>query len=45
MENEDAFVLCFPAVAAIDTVVWTVVPLAREHMEAVWDTQERRDRD
>lgn len=45
MENEDAFMLCFPAVAAIDTVVWTVVPLAWEHMEAFWDTQERCDRD
>lgn len=39
MENEDAFVLCFSAVAAIDAVVWTVVPLAGEHMEAFCDTQ------
>lgn len=38
MENEDAFMLGFSAVAAIDTVVWTVVPLAREHTEAFWDT-------
>lgn len=45
VENEDAVVLCFPAVAAVDAVVRTVVPLAREHMEALWDTQERRDRD
>lgn len=39
MENEDAFVLCFSAVAAIDAVVGTVVPLAGEHMEAFCDTQ------
>lgn len=39
MENEDTFVLCFSAVAAIDAVVWTVVPLAVEHMEAFCDTR------
>lgn len=43
MENEDAFMLRFPAVAAIDTVVWTVVPLAGEHVEAFCGAQERRD--
>lgn len=40
MENEYAFVLSFSAVAAIDAVVWTVVPLAGEHMEAFCDTPE-----
>lgn len=39
MENEDALVLSFSAVAAVDAVVWTVVPLAGEHMEAFCDTQ------
>lgn len=39
MKNEDAFMLCLSAVAAIDTVVWTVVPLAGEHVEAFCDTQ------
>lgn len=39
MENEDAFVLRFSAVAAIDAVVWTVVPLAGEHMEAFCGTR------
>lgn len=39
VENEDAFVLCFFAVAAVDAVVGTVVPLAGEHMEAFCDTQ------
>lgn len=39
MENEDAFMFCFSAVAAINTVVWTVVPLTGEHVEAFCDTQ------
>lgn len=38
VENEDSFTLCFSAVASVDTVVWTVVPLAGEHMEAFCDT-------
>ena len=39
VENEDTFMLSFFAVAAIDAVVWTVVPLAGEHMEAFCGTQ------
>lgn len=34
MENEDTFLISLLTVAAIDTVVWTVVPLAGEHIEA-----------
>ena len=34
MENEDTFLISLLTVAAIDTVVWTVVPLAGEHIQA-----------
>lgn len=38
MENEDAFLFSLLTVAAIDTVVWTVVPLAGEHIHAFCNT-------
>lgn len=38
MENEDTFVFSLLTVAAIDTVVWTVVPLAGEHIQAFCNT-------
>lgn len=36
MENEDTGLFRLFTVAAIDTVVWTVVPLAGEHIQALW---------
>lgn len=39
MENEDTFVFSLSTVAAIDTVVWTVVPLAGEHIQAFCETE------
>lgn len=38
MENEDTGLLRLFTVAAIDAVVWTVVPLAGEHIQALWNT-------
>lgn len=38
MENEDTGLFRLFTVAAIDTVVWTVVPLAGEHIQALWNT-------
>lgn len=38
MENEDTSLFRLFTVAAIDTVVWTVVPLAGEHVQALWNT-------
>lgn len=37
MENEDAFQFSLLTVAAVDTVVWTVVPLAGKHIQAFCD--------
>lgn len=38
MENEDTSLFCLFTVAAIDTVVRTVVPLAGKHIQALWNT-------
>lgn len=38
MENENTFVFSLLTVAAIDAVVWTVVPLAGEHIQAFCNT-------
>ena len=38
MENENTFLLSLLTVAAIDAVVWTVVPLAGEHIQAFCNT-------
>lgn len=38
MENEDTFLFSLSTVAAIDTVVWTVVPLAGKHIQAFCNT-------
>lgn len=38
VENEDAFVFSLLTVAAIDAVIWTVVPLAGEHIQAFCNT-------
>lgn len=40
MENEDTFMFSLLTVAAINTVVWTVVPLAWEHIKAFCETKE-----
>jgi hypothetical protein len=44
VENEDALLFGLETVAAVDTVVWTVVPLAREHIQALCTREYRRER-
>lgn len=38
VENEDTFVFSLLTVAAINAVIWTVVPLAGEHIQAFYNT-------
>lgn len=39
MENEDTFLFSLLTVAAINAVVWTVVPLAGDHIQAFCNTE------
>ena len=43
MENEDALMFSLSTVATIDTMVWTVVPLAGEHIQAFCNTVGKMD--
>lgn len=42
MENKDTFFFSLLTIAAIDTVVWTVVPLAGKHIQAFWNRPKKK---